>query len=269
MLLISLVRAQEQHEFVLIVDSANRLQGILNSGDILRIVAQDMKLNSPVSQFMNKDPITASISDDHEHILSLVRSGIPIRTSGRKTISRFVPLLDSNGIVKDIADIYSILDKIDISYPNVEIYGLGFVGLTLSVILSLRGYNVIGIDVLSDLVQQLSRGVPHIHETNLESMLRQALDSGKLSFSTSSSSSDTTHFIVTVGSPIDDHGNADLQYIESVISTIASRLQPGNTIIFRSTLPVGTSRRLSLRLESYLASVQARTSSFVLHLKEP
>ena len=146
----------------LIVDDEMRLIGIINYGDILRFLADELSLNKVASDIMIKNPITAIHGSNESDILKSVKSQVLKKTRGKKEVTQFVPLIDEDGVVKDIVDIFELLSRQPSQYERVVVYGLGFVGLTLAVSLASRGHTVKGIDNNEAIVDELKTGRPHI-----------------------------------------------------------------------------------------------------------
>ena len=115
------------------------------------------------------------------------------------------------------------------------------------------GHDVIGIDVDAAKIALLEAGRPTFFEPGLPEILTSAKDSGRLRFSThmSDASEATVHFIA-VGTPQQKDGHAaDLTYVDAAFAALIPYLKPGDLVVGKSTVPVGTAARLaSLLAES-------------------
>lgn len=113
--------------------------------------------------------------------------------------------------------------------------------------MSSLGHEVIGIDVDAEKVSGLNAGLSPFYEPGLDELLAEQISSGRLKFSTdmADAAGAKVHF-VAVGTP-QAHGSlsADLSYLESVIDSLLPRLESGDLVVGKSTVPVGTARRLS------------------------
>lgn len=128
---------------------------------------------------------------------------------------------------------------------NISIVGLGYVGLTLAVYLAKCGCRVHGIDKSDDVIKSLDRGHAHFYEKNFNPILRDVIRSRKFTFSKELPDEFKTDiYIITVGTPIDEHQNVNLKPIEEVTKLIARRLAGGELIILRSTVKVGVTRQI-------------------------
>jgi UDPglucose 6-dehydrogenase len=113
------------------------------------------------------------------------------------------------------------------------------------------GYEVLGLDVDVDKIEQLRAGRLPIHEPGLEEVLRRNLDSGRLRFTTSfeeAADFGDVHF-VCVGTPQKKGENAaDVSYLDAVVESLAPHLTRPCLVVGKSTVPVGTAQRLADKL---------------------
>ncbi|MBF9020218.1 nucleotide sugar dehydrogenase [Rhodobacterales bacterium HKCCA1058] len=228
----------------LVVDERMVLQGVVNYGDVLRLLADGVSLEIPVGEVMVRDPITAPVGASDELILKAVRYQLLRRTGGKKDVTRHVPLIDGDRVVRDVVDVFSLLARSPRPGDQVEIYGLGFVGLTLAVALASRGHFVTGIDTNSTLVEQLLTGKPHVFEPRLPDMMQRALYDQQLVFRNVPDAEHHRVVIIAVGTPVEDDGSVSLSALTSVCNTVGQRLKRGDLVMLRSTVPVGTTRSL-------------------------
>ena len=231
-----------------IIDAEERVLGLFNNGDLLRLVARGVSLDRPVGEVMTSHPITASVEDDDEEILQATRLETWRRTGGAKELVTHVPIVDGMGRLVDVVDVKRLLTRSPRHGQHVEIYGLGYVGLTLAVALASRGHRVHGIDTDSDLVARLQQGRPHFHEPRLAEMLVHALSSGTLTLSDAPPETARRVLIVSVGTPVLDDGTIDDRALRSSVEAIGARLRRGAIVLLRSTVPVGTTRELVVPL---------------------
>lgn len=139
----------------------------------------------------------------------------------------------------------STLDEIAIADRHVTVMGLGYVGLTLAVVLSEIGFTVDGIEIRRAVVEDLKRGIPHFHEPGLQGRLAAAVATGRLRFHEKiPAGTASTVYVVTVGTPLGPNGTARLDMIESVTAEIGQHLKAGDLVILRSTVKLGTTESL-------------------------
>jgi len=128
---------------------------------------------------------------------------------------------------------------------RVCILGLGYVGLTLAVAMADMGFKIQGVEIRDDVLAGLNQGVAHFHEPGLHERLRRVIDSGKLNCSKHIPQDwQGSVFIITVGTPLNSEGRSRLDMIEAVSREVADRMRPGSLVIMRSTVKLGTIRKI-------------------------
>ena len=136
----------------------------------------------------------------------------------------------------------SVSQKTD---PTVCIVGMGYVGLTLGVVAADVGLRVHGLEIRSDIRDTIMAKQAHFFERGINQMLARVVDDGRLTVTkTLPDEADVDIYVVTVGTPLDPDGKARLDMVESVATMISERLKDGDTVIMRSTVKLGTTRRL-------------------------
>jgi len=139
---------------------------------------------------------------------------------------------------------------------KICVVGTGYVGLIQSVGLAEFNYKVVGIDIDERKVKLLNSGISPLYEEGLEELLRKHLGKN-LTFSTSYQEiRDADVIFLCVGTPQDKEGNADLRFIYSAVESIKKYLDDRyRVIVVKSTVPVGTSRKIKEMLEGYNVDV--------------
>jgi UDPglucose 6-dehydrogenase len=126
---------------------------------------------------------------------------------------------------------------------KITIYGTGYVGLVTGACLAEVGHQVFCMDVDAEKIAKLKQGYIPIYEPGVELLVRENFASGQLIFSTDPEQAvahGEVHFIA-VGTPPDEDGSADLQYVRAVAETIALHMDEFKLIVTKSTVPIGTS----------------------------
>jgi len=121
--------------------------------------------------------------------------------------------------------------------------GLGYIGLPIAGFLADKGFEARGVDVNPAVVETINAGCPHIHEPELDHLVKSAVRSGRLKAAIRPNPADI--FILAVPTPFKDGHEPDLGYVEAATRAIASHLVPGNLVILESTSPVGTTEQVA------------------------
>jgi UDPglucose 6-dehydrogenase len=130
--------------------------------------------------------------------------------------------------------------------PRVTVVGTGYLGLTHAVCLADLGHEVLAIDVDADKIAKAARGEAPFFEPGLEPLLRKNLDAGRLRFTLSFAEIGAfgdVHFLC-VGTPEGEAGRADLGAVHAAAASLAPHLTAPCLVVGKSTVPVGTARRV-------------------------
>ncbi len=139
---------------------------------------------------------------------------------------------------------------------HVTIFGTGYVGLVTGTCLAEVGHDVICVDIDADKVEGLNRGVVPIYEPGLEALVKTNHAAGRLHFTTEAVSAigHGSILFIAVGTPPDEDGSADLQYVLKVADTIGRNLSRPAVIVNKSTVPVGTADKVRATIAKALAA---------------
>ena len=134
---------------------------------------------------------------------------------------------------------------------KLSVIGCGYLGAVHASAMAELGHEVIGIDVDPGKIQELQAGRPPFFEPGLPEVLASARETGRLRFSTEiADAADATVHFVAVGTPQSRDGNAaDLRFVDAAIEALLPHLKEGDLVVGKSTVPVGTARRLAARIE--------------------
>jgi len=129
---------------------------------------------------------------------------------------------------------------------NVTIFGSGYVGLVTGTCLAEVGNNVVCVDIDENKINMLNQGQVPIFEPGLDAMIERNTNEGRLSFTTDIKKG-VEHGLfqfIAVGTPPDEDGSADLQYVVAVAESIGEHMSEYRVIIDKSTVPVGTADKV-------------------------
>ncbi len=139
---------------------------------------------------------------------------------------------------------------------RVTIFGTGYVGLVTGTCLAEVGHHVVCVDIDAAKIEGLRNGVIPIYEPGLEPMVKANFAEGRLEFTTDAAAA-IAHgdvIFIAVGTPPDEDGSADLQYVLAVAKTIGTHLQRPAVVVDKSTVPVGTADKVRATIAAAMAA---------------
>ena len=139
---------------------------------------------------------------------------------------------------------------------RVSIFGTGYVGLVTGTCLAEVGHHVVCVDVDQAKVRGLREGIVPIYEPGLEPMVAANAAAGRLRFTTDAGEAIAHADIVfiAVGTPPDEDGSADLQYVLAVARSIGAHMSGPKLVVDKSTVPVGTADKVRAAIAAELAA---------------
>ena len=134
---------------------------------------------------------------------------------------------------------------------QVSVIGCGYLGAVHAASMAKLGHTVVGIDVDVAKIELLASGTAPFYEPGLPELLAETQATGRLSFTTdmAGAAGSRVHFLC-VGTP-QKHGEfrADLTYVDSAFEALLPHVRPGDLVVGKSTVPVGTAEALAERLK--------------------
>lgn len=137
---------------------------------------------------------------------------------------------------------------------HVIIVGTGYVGLVTGTCFADVGINVICVDIDKTKIENLKKGISPIYEPGLDEMIERNVAKGRLHFSTDLAGcvNDADVIFIAVGTPPDEDGSADLQYVLSVASEVGRNMNKYMLVVTKSTVPVGTAKKVRMAVQTEL-----------------
>ncbi|MBK7030989.1 MAG: UDP-glucose/GDP-mannose dehydrogenase family protein [Bacteroidales bacterium] len=137
---------------------------------------------------------------------------------------------------------------------KVAIVGSGYVGLVTGTCFAEVGIDVICVDIDQKKIENLKNGIIPIYEPGLEEMVHRNMKKGRLNFTTSIAEAleDTEVLFSAVGTPPDEDGSADLQYVISVARDCGRNMKDYLLVVTKSTVPVGTAKKVKQAIQEEL-----------------
>lgn len=137
---------------------------------------------------------------------------------------------------------------------NIAIVGTGYVGLVSGTCFAEMGINVTCVDVNKEKIESLMRGEIPIYEPGLDEMVLRNHSEGRLHFTTDLTTclDDVDIVFSAVGTPPDEDGSADLQYVLAVARTFGRYIKKYTILVTKSTVPVGTAKKVKAVIQEEL-----------------
>ncbi|MDD2387233.1 MAG: UDP-glucose/GDP-mannose dehydrogenase family protein [Bacteroidales bacterium] len=137
---------------------------------------------------------------------------------------------------------------------KISIIGTGYVGLVSGACFAEMGVITSCLDIDKNKIENLKKGIMPIWEPGLETMVKRNFEKHRLSFTTNITESikDAQAVFIAVGTPPDEDGSADLQYVLSVAREIGKNMDHYMVIITKSTVPIGTSEKVRKTIQDEL-----------------
>jgi UDPglucose 6-dehydrogenase len=135
---------------------------------------------------------------------------------------------------------------------KVTVFGSGYVGLVTGACLAEVGNDVLCMDVDNHKIEMLCQGEIPIYEPGLKAMVARNAQAGRLNFTTDVARA-VAHGLfqfIAVGTPPDEDGSADLQYVLAVAESIADHIDDYRVVVDKSTVPVGTADKVRDRINT-------------------
>lgn len=129
---------------------------------------------------------------------------------------------------------------------KISVFGTGYVGLVTGICFAEMGNDVICADIDQQKINKLNGGECPIYEPGLEDLINANYQAGRVQFSTDiiNAVQKSDVLFIAVGTPSADDGSADMRYVEEVARNIADHMNNHKTIVTKSTVPVGTYKKI-------------------------
>ena len=137
---------------------------------------------------------------------------------------------------------------------KITIVGSGYVGLVSGACFSEVGIEVVCVDIDRKKIDNLNKGIVPIYEPGLDVMISRNLKKGRLSFTTdvAKAINDSEAVFISVGTPPDEDGSADLKYVLAVARECGKHMNDYKLVVTKSTVPVGTSQKVKNAIQEEL-----------------
>ncbi|GAB4156998.1 MAG: UDP-glucose/GDP-mannose dehydrogenase family protein [Planctomycetota bacterium] len=136
---------------------------------------------------------------------------------------------------------------------KIAVIGSGYVGLVVGTCFADTGNRVTCVDVDEKKIARLQKGEVPIYEPGLEELIQRNAEEQRLSFSTDIDHAvqEASVIFIAVGTPPGEDGSADLRHVLAVADAIGKNLNGYKVVVLKSTVPVGTNRKVRARIASH------------------
>ena len=229
----------------LVTDENGKLLGTVTEGDIRRALLKHSTLDLKAGEIMQQNPITFNEGLSIQDILEKLPLELKARNrKSSKYLSKII-FVNAKGQPTRVLDYHQLWEQKVASHRHLVVVGLGYVGLTMAVVMADAGFLVTGVEVDDTRYSMLQKGESYIHEVGLPELLKEQI--GRNFFVSKELPDDGDVFIISVGTPVvkmaDGKKRPIMDYLDDACEKIAGKLKRGHLVILRSTVPIGTCRR--------------------------
>jgi UDP-N-acetyl-D-mannosaminuronic acid dehydrogenase len=227
-----------------IVDNEEKVVGTITDGDIRRALLSGESIDVEVSKMMNTQPIYFEEALSVREILEKLPDALLSRKRKSNRYLSKILIVDKHKTPVRILEYHELWEQKVATHRHIVVVGLGYVGLTMAVVMADAGFMVTGVEVDANKCEMLNRGESYIHEVGLQELLREQINKN---FNVSTVlPADGDVYIISVGTPVINNESGKkvpiLTYLKEACENIGSKLNRGNLVILRSTVPIGTCR---------------------------
>ena len=135
---------------------------------------------------------------------------------------------------------------------HICVIGTGYVGLVSGACFAEFGMQVTCVDNVAEKIADLEEGILPIHEPGLQELVNKGIREGRLNFTTDvvKAIEQALVIFIAVGTPAGENGATDLRYVDEVADTIGRHMQDYKVIATKSTVPVGTAKRITAHIQA-------------------
>ena len=239
---------------LLVVDESNTLLGTITDGDVRRYMVKTGGMEGIANDIMNPNPIVFNEGQSASDIIEQLPKKFEERGQVKRSFISKIVLVDESNVPVRLLDYHELWEQRVATHRHVVVVGLGYVGLTLALALADEGFYISGYDLDQKKIEQLANGDCYIHEIGLPQLLHENINKTFHPTTVLPESGDV--YIISVGTPVvaKESGATPspiMDYQEQSLDEIGLKLERGNLVILRSTVPIGTCRDIVIpHLES-------------------
>jgi len=239
----------------IVIDRDDKVVGVVTDADIRRFLSSHRRMPEKIEEVIKKDFLVVKEEDNTDPWIQIA-SQLEVRGWKSYLPVRFVPVTRF-GKLFGLIDLEEHQNEISMLRDQICIIGMGYVGLTLALAIESHGRKVIGIDNNEVLIKALKQGSSHIYEPGIDNLLNVAVKRNLRLLShveeISRNEGFRCSFILCLPTPLDNVDDSiNTKFMWEAIYKIKDCIQRGDSLVMRSTVPVGFGRRVIAYLESEL-----------------
>jgi nucleotide sugar dehydrogenase len=240
----------------LVVDDKKKLVGVVEDSDLRKSLNLVKNENLRITDVMREDFIYVESSMDKNEIIDSLFEQINLRGWDTNLPVKIIPVV-KDGVPVALLNLEEIQLAISLKRDRYIVIGLGYVGLTLALSFAQLGRQVWGVDSLIHKLKMLESGTSYIAEPGIEQILSKSIQNNffvqENLTDLSSKKGIRNIFFICVGTPLTPENKPDLSLIDESVTEILKIIKVGDSIVMRSTVPVGTGKKIVNRIQSKLS----------------
>ena len=226
-----------EEQICFLINSKKQLIATVTDGDLRRAIIDGRSLFSKIEDLKLRKPIFVRFEDLDNDVAKLLNSRIKI-----------LPCIDQNNKLLGYIRYRDIVKEDSIRSREICILGCGYVGLTLALVMARSGFNVKGYDINKKLIDNLKKYKLPFYEKGINSIFNEQLNKNFKVTNLVSDVKKCDTYIISVGTPINNLKKPNYFFLKKSVKSLAKILKIGDLVILRSTVPVGTSRKILINL---------------------
>ena len=247
--------------FVIVVSNSNVAVGTITDSDLRRNREEIARgVFTKAGEIMNREFIYVLSDMSPQEMAESVLEQFSKRKIENYLPINFLPVLDSNGYFVRLVQVARLIPNFEQLSRQIFIFGQGFVGLTLAMSMVSKGLSVIAIEKDPDTYSSIVELKPKVKEPQLIDILTKSYNNEYEIYMDDFEDIQRKNFfckrvyIIAVGTPLHvstDARKADLRSLFDAVEQVSKKLEFGDLLIIRSTVPIGTTRIISERILSF------------------
>ncbi len=232
--------------FLPVVDESKKLVGIITDSDYRKSLIKEPKT---ISEIMNRNFVYLKAGMNPTEMARSLLEQVAGFTNSVFFPITYIPVVSLDGKITKVFHILELKPFIDELNREVVVFGQGFVGLTLSLVLASAGFKVYGVEDSNSRLISLKLGNAMVFEPSIQSMLNrhlsenfELLPSDELSKIVRAPFSSPRVYVVAVGTPLEKDRGPNLLQVKKAILQLSHHIRFGDLVIIRSTIPIGSTR---------------------------